>query len=361
MGKPKARHKRIAVFLPNWVGDAVMATPALRALREHFAGDRIAYVARAAAAATLEGCPWADEVIVDKSGSTRSMMSGFFSLMFRLRRRRFHLAVLFPNSFRSALVARLGGVRKVIGYRRDGRGWLLSRSLGPPRNEAGLIPTSAIDYYNALAAFAGATAESHRMELPVSQAVQEQADALLREAGVCPGATLVMVNPGASFGTSKLWPPKRFAAVADALFERRGAAIIINAAPAERAIAAEVAAAMRNKPAVNFADRPNSIGLLKGLLRRCRLLITNDTGARHIGAAVGAAVVTIFGSTDPDWTVIHYGRERQVRTTVDCAPCQKKTCPQPAGPHYHQCMDAITPEQVLAAAEELLDMPEARV
>jgi heptosyltransferase-2 len=144
--------------------------------------------------------------------------------------------------------------------------------------------------------------------------------------------------------------------VADALVDRCGAQILVNAAPnaAERALADSVAHHMRRKPILNLADRDNTLGLLKGLLSRCDLLITNDTGARHIAAAVGAAVVTIFGSTDPVWAKIDYDRERIIRADVPCSPCQKKTCPLPEGPGHHQCMTAVSADTVLEAAGELL-------
>jgi heptosyltransferase-2 len=163
-----------------------------------------------------------------------------------------------------------------------------------------------------------------------------------------------MLNPGASFGPSKLWPAERFAAVGDELIERFGAAVIINAAPSEKAVAAAVASAMRHPPLINLGERANSLGLVKALLRRCDLLITNDTGARHLGVALGAAVVTVFGSTDPARTELRYARERIVRADVPCSPCQQKTCPNPAGATFHQCMAAISTQMVLAAAEELL-------
>lgn len=163
-----------------------------------------------------------------------------------------------------------------------------------------------------------------------------------------------MLNPGGAFGPSKIWDSHRYAGVADRLMQRHGAQIIINAAPSERAIAASVDREMCNTPAVNFAELDNSLGLLKGLLRRCSLLITNDTGARHIAAALGTGVVTLFGSTDPRWSRIDYDRERIIRVDVPCSPCQKKMCAQPPGPLYHQCMSAITPEMVLQAAEKLL-------
>ena len=346
--------QRIVVFLPNWVGDVVMATPALRALREHFVGDRIVYVARPAAAATIEGGPWADEIIIDPSAGGRSPIVAFLHLVFALRRGHFDLAVLLPNSFRTALLARLGGVHRRAGYARDGRGWLLTTRLAPPRDKLGYVPTPAIDYYNALAAAVGAKTDSRRMELPVSDADAAKADRLLADAKIDAARPIVMLNPGASFGVSKLWPSRRFAALAEALIERHNAAVIINAAPSERTIASEVEAAMRRGAAMNLGKCDNSLGLVKALMRRCRLLVTNDTGARHIAAASGIAVVTIFGSTDPDWTIIHYGRERTIVSRVDCSPCQKKICDQPAGPLYHQCMQSIQVETVLAAAEELL-------
>jgi len=149
------------------------------------------------------------------------------------------------------------------------------------------------------------------------------------------------------------------------LVEQRGARIIINASPsqAERDLAQQVEQAMTHKPLLNFARLDNSLGLLKGLLSLCDLLVTNDTGARHIAAAMGKAVVTVFGSTDPRWAQIDYPAERIIRVEVPCSPCQQKFCPLPPGPQHHRCMTAISPESVATAATELLQKtrPEARL
>ena len=365
------------IFLPNWVGDVVMATPALRTLRRHFAQARITHVGRRISLETLRGSDWADATIVERSNQ-RPALAGFAATSLAIRAGKFDLAVLMPNSFRSAVLARMGGgIRRVVGYDRDGRGWLLSDKLAPPRGEDGKLSTvSAIPYYNAIATHLGAPDPGWNMELPVSPDDQAAADAMLRDAGrdvgrdagilpACdegvPPAThpLVLLNPGASFGPSKLWPAERFAAVADELIQRRGADIIINAAPVEKSVALAVASAMRHPPLINLAERENSIGLVKALLRRCDLAITNDTGARHLAVALGAAVVTIFGSTDPARTELLYDRERIIRADVPCSPCQKKQCPLPVGAAFHQCMTAISPHTVLDAAEELLDAPAA--
>jgi len=344
---------RILVVLPNPVGDVVMATPALAALRRRFAAAHITMLGRAPALAVLAGTHLADAVLPERRPWWRTAVA--------LRRRRFDLAVLLPNSFRSALTAWAGGARRIVGTDRGGRGWMLSHPLAPPRDERGrLRAVPQIDTYNALAERAGAPAPDRKMTLGVAPADATAAEALLVEAGVEAARPIVMLNPGAAYGPSKRWPPERFAAVADALIERRDAQIVINAAPTERDIAAAVEVWMRHDPAVNFARCDNTLGLLKALLARTRLLITNDTGARHLGVALGADVVTIFGSTDPERTRLDAPRERIVRVDVPCGPCQKKECPLPAGPERHQCMTAISVAQVLAEAEELLDAPPAQ-
>ncbi len=351
--------RRILVFLPNWVGDVVMATPSLRALREHFAAADILHVGNANALQTLHPNRWADATLVDHS-RLAPRLANTFQLAARLRQARCDAAILLPNSFRTAAIARLAAIPRVIGYNRDARGWLLTERLGIPLDEDDSpLPTSAVDYYLDLVRCIGVCpphgAElSRRLELDVAAEDLSAAEAMLAEAGVEPGRPRVMLNPGAAFGPSKMWSTDRFAAVADALAETCGAQIIIHAAPSERATAGQVEAAMARPPALSFAGRRSRIGLLKGLLSRCDLLITNDTGARHVAAALAVAVVTLFGSTDPRWSQIDHRRERIIRVDVPCGPCRKRMCPQPAGPHYHRCMDLITPEMVLAAARALL-------
>lgn len=343
----------IVVFLPNWVGDVVMATPVLRALREQ-TDARIRWVGRRIALDVLAGAPWADEQIVDASREGRRL-PGAWQVAGQLRAQRADLAVLLPNSFRVAAIARLAGVRRRLGYRRDGRGWLLTDRLDPPRREDGSWqPVPAIEYYARLVESIGIELADRRMALHVVADDGREADRRLAEAGHDPARPTVMLNPGASFGPSKLWPAGRYAAVADELMRQADAQILINAAPAERNVARQVASAMAEGPMLNLAEGDNSLGLVKALLGRCDLLITNDTGARHIAAAMGCGVVTVFGSTDPRWAQIDYALERIVRVDVPCSPCQQKVCPLPAGPEHHRCMELIQPERVLAPALELL-------
>jgi heptosyltransferase-2 len=332
-----------------------MATPTLRALRMSFPDARITYFGRAIALDTLSGSEWCDDVI---SATTKapSRTLGQLQLIGSLRRGRFDLAVLMTNSFRTAFLAKLAGIGRIAGYDRDARSFFLTDRIMPPRDDSGqLVPVSAIDYYADLAGVLGVEVSCRQMHLPVTEACEEEADELFRQAGVDSRRPVVMLNPGASGGTSKIWGPDRFAQTADILVETRGAQIIINAAPGEKRIAADVAGRMVNPPVINFAERDNTLGLLKSMLRRTDVLVTNDTGARHIAAAIGSAVVTVFGSTDPLWAKINYARERIVSVEVDCGPCGRKLCDQIPGPKYHQCMHNMTAEMVVDAVEQLLD------
>ena len=345
--------ERIVVFLPNWVGDAVMATPALRALRQRFASARITFFGKPASVAVLDGSGLCDATALDRlSGS--STRQGAFAAGRRLRSEKFDLAVLLPNSFRSALIARRARISRRLGYDRDHRGWLLTDRRQPPRGDGGLEVYPALDYYLDLVAECGATPDSRELRLGVTDAGEAQAQQLLADAQYDSSQPLVLLNPGGSFGPSKLWPAERYAAAADSLVDQCDAQIIINAAPGEETIAAAVAVAMAHPPLVNLADDANSLALVKSLLKRTDVLITNDTGARHIGAAMQTALVTIFGSTDPAWTIIDWPRERIIRADVACSPCQKKRCPNPPGSTFHQCMTAIQPQDVIDAAKDLL-------
>jgi len=348
--KSLPRPQRLLVVLPSWLGDTVMATPALRALRSCFAESHIAYAGRAGPLAVLADAPWADETVeIFPAGGLKASATLIRSIR-TLARRNFDCAVLLPNSFGSALTIRLAGIKRRLGYVRDGRGLLLTDRLIPAKEGGKFLPGSMIRYYLALSEYMGAEDSDTTMELFTCQADERVVDRLLELWGIRTNQPVLVVHPGGGFGPSKRWPAERFARVADELAERYSLAVLISAGPAERAAALAVKAAMK-KRAVNLAEYNVTIGQLKALVRRSRLMITNDTGPRHFGPAFGVAVVTIFGSTDPLWTDTFFGGERVVRAEVDCGPCQKRTCKK----QRHVCMDLITPEMVLAAAVDLLD------
>ena len=160
---------------------------------------------------------------------------------------------------------------------------------------------------------------------------------------------LVVISPGANYGDAKIWQPDRFAAVADRCADELDAVVAIAGAPHEREILDRVVAAAKT-PMLDLSKLGVDLALFKSVVRRSRLVVTNDTGPRHVAAALGVPVVTIFGPTDPAWTDIGFQSERQVRVDVFCGPCQKKTCPLD-----HRCMTRVTPEMVFNQAAHLIN------
>jgi heptosyltransferase-2 len=350
-----AEPSRILVVLPNWVGDVVMATPALRALRRRFDEAQITFLARPYVADLVAGSGWMDEMVFWPAHKPNAVSDeGLFRLAQQLRARRFNLAVLLANSFRSALLACLAGARRRVGYDRDGRGLLLTDRLVAHRLNGKFIPVSMVRYYSGIADYLGCRELSARLELPARPVEDRRIEQICRQGGIGQDEALVVINPGAAFGLAKCWPPQRFAELADRLVEASGARVVITCGPRERSVGQAIQAAIR-RDAVVLAEPPLSLGELMGLVRRCDLVITNDSGPRHFAAAYEVPVVTIFGPTDPRWSETGYGLERKVSVCVDCAPCMRRICPLD-----HRCMTWIDVAMVLQPALELLRGRSAR-
>jgi heptosyltransferase-2 len=252
--------------------------------------------------------------------------------------------VLFPNSFDAAVVPWLAGIPRRVGYPTDGRRLLLTH---PVRAVARAGERHQVFRYLNLVGALGAAGEAVP-RLGVTVEAARAADKFLAHSGVDPGAAWIAVNPGSVYGGAKRWPAERFAAVADALTERRGLRTVLIGSGGEAPVLRSVAQAMRT-PALMLGGR-TEIEALPGLLRRARLLVTNDTGAMHVAAAVGAPVLAIFGPTDLDATGPLGPRCRSVRAPVPCSPCLLRECPID-----HRCMTGVTVDEVVRAAEELLD------
>jgi heptosyltransferase-2 len=342
MTKDEGR-RTIALFLPNWVGDVVMATPAVRAVRRHFPAARLLAVCKPYVADTIAGSTWFDDVILyEKPGLTAAA---------RLRRERADTAVLFPNSLRPALLARLAGCRTVVGFARYFRDSLLSRRLYPSRGRNGrLKPTPAIDDYNRVVRLLGVPDPGHRMELFTTLADETAADEVWVRLGLHHHREVIGLNPGGAFGSSKHWPTSYFVELARDLADRRGAGVLVLCGPAERETAARIAAEADRPGVVSLADSPLSLGLTKASVRRLTLLVTTDSGPRHFAAAFDVPVVTLFGPTHVGWTETYYPKAVHLQKPVPCGPCQRRTCPL----GHHRCMTDLTPVEVLTTADRLL-------
>src|SRR3954463_349776 len=351
--------ERILVVQPSWVGDAVMATPTLRALRLRFPNAQISYLMRRYVKPIYNGMPWADKLITYRTGKTKAKAGKgqFFDLAARLRKRQFDLAVLMPNSFKTALVCKMAGIKRIVGYERDGRGFLLTDKLIPVKDRGKFVPSPIVKYYLGLAQYLGSNVRDMKLELFVTDSERREADEIMGRAGVHPAtvrpvacglAPLIMLNPGAQYGAAKCWLPEYFAQLADRFIEELGATVLISSAPKERRIVDAIARMMKHAP-VLLPDAQPTLGSLKEIIRRCDLMVTNDTGPRHIAAAFDVPVVTVFGPTFPEWTEINFAKERKVAVKVFCGPCQKKICPLD-----HRCMTRVTPGMVYASSLEVL-------
>jgi heptosyltransferase-2 len=341
----------LAVFWPNWVGDAVMATPAVRALRQHYADAHMVGVLKPYIAGVVEGAPWLDaQVFLDGHGPASQRWPAVAA---QLRRARIELAVLFPNSFRAAWVAWLGGCRQRVGYCRYGRSLLLTDRLQPVRDGLGrLRPSPVVDAYNQLALCVGCGDPGYRMELFTTPRDEAAADRVWQEAGFEADHEVVCLNPGAAFGSAKYWSVESFAQLARALVLRRGSRVLVLCGPNERGLARELVAGARLPGVASLAYQPLSLGLTKACVRRCALLVTTDSGPRHFAAAFGRPVVTLFGPTYIAWTETYYARAVHLQKQVDCGPCQRRICPLD-----HRCMRLLTVEEVYGAATRVLSEP----
>lgn len=337
---------KVLVRLPNWMGDAIMATPALRALRAGLAGAEIVVMGKGSALPMLEGAPWFDRAIPvpPARGALAPLRAGR-----ALRGERFDLAVILPNSWSSALVAFAAGIPRRLGYANDGRGILLTESL-PVRRAGRLRTVGMVDYYLALARLAGcapeATGTGKHLELPAPPAARERAAAWARARGLGEDERPVALNVGAAYGSSKLWTIAGWAAVADH-FLRRGRRVVVYGGPADRPVVDAVLAATPTRGALGATDVPLSD--LCAHMRRAAILISTDSGGRHFGTAAGIPVVVVMGPTHPGYTDLDYDRYFVFLEKVECWPCHLKECPID-----HRCMTRISPERVIAAAEDFL-------
>lgn len=321
---------RLLVVLPSWVGDAVMATPTLRVLREYLPGAFIGALARPGIDELLTGTSYFDELHVDRAMG----VMGPKRVAGKVRPRRYETALLLTNSFSTALITRLSGIEDRIGYDRDGRGLLLTdrvpamrrRDVVPfSRSEtdpSAWAPVPACDYYYALAerllASCGLTpGPMGPMELVVTEADELTARSVLADAGVPEGARRVVLNPGGN-DTAKRWPAERYAALADYLAKHHGVRVLVNGAPGERGLVREIIdSCAESEKTHDLASAGVTLGALKAIVRDAALMVTNDTGPRHIAAAVGTPVITLFGPTDPRWTTIPFKDELVMRANPE--------------------------------------------
>jgi heptosyltransferase-2 len=348
----------IAVIMPRWVGDAVMATPALRALRGQFPQARITGVMRPVIGDLLAGTAWLDDAIAydrhrrDSAGSFAAAVRG-------LRAARPDLAVILPNSLSSATLAWRGGARRRVGAAGHWRRWLLTDAVPPRRDDRGRVtivppPQAFMDVLAAVGVPPGPLA----VELAATPAELAAADAAVAELFPSQSeprhpAPLIVLNDNSASGTARAWGTEKLAALARWLGERLPQArILVHCGPADRDQARTVVA-LAAHPAVaglhDIAELP--IGLSKGIFARAALAVSSDSGPRHIAAAFGVPTVALIGPTDPRLGRSDPARCVEIRRDLACSPCGRTECPL----GHHDCLRLVTVDEVGRAALDLLE------
>ncbi len=363
----------------NWLGDAVMSTPALQRLREARPDARITLLTPEKLKDLWTGHPALDDVITFKPGES------VFSVGRNIRAGEFETALILPNSPRSALECRLGGVKKRIGYPRPWRNWMLTTHVAPRAGEVVMEKKSALEarllletgielnptrppksahhifQYLELVKELGASAEACAPLVQVSD--QETKDIYERfDRNIIRGSKrerpLVGINAGAEYGPAKCWPKERFIEAAIAFTREHPCDWWVFGGPNETELSEEIAAAIDGAfsdlgTAVSLAGK-TSLRDLCAALKAVDVLITNDSGPMHVAAAVGTPLVAIFGSTSPELTgpgLPGETRHQIVRQQPACSPCFLRECPVD-----FRCMNNITTSEVITALKTQLHL-----
>jgi heptosyltransferase II len=336
--------EKIVVMTPNWLGDAVMALPAIGAVRHHHPGATLVVAARASTAALFRMVSGVDEVVALDPGGAWRGAAAWRADVRALAAAKVDVAVLLPNSFRSAFTARWAGIPERWGVAADLRGALLTKAVPKPR---GRIHQS--EYYNAVVSALGMSPAGGPARVVVPDSATARAAALLAQHGIgADGAVIVGMAPGAAYGRAKQWPAARFERVARLLHGRHGIVSVLVGSRADRAAADEIA---RGPHVVDLIGQTDLYQLV-GVMLRSRAFVSNDSGAMHLAAAVGLPVTALFGSTDERGTaplpaVSASAPPHEILTsTVWCRPCMLRECPID-----HRCMAGIDPERVCEAVE----------
>lgn len=320
---------RLLIVSPNWLGDAVMALPAIADVKRAWRNGPIAVSARPAVAPLFRLTGDVDEVIEEGASHDRS----------------FDVALLLPNSFRAAFHARRAGIPVRWGYKSDARTLLLTRGIARP--PAG---THQVDYYQHLVKALGFPNGASEPHLVVPEEHRNAGARALGTAGWDGAAPIVALAPGAAFGGSKRWPPRYFAELAQALAGDGIRAVLVGSA-GDDATAREVVASygFDRRPLLNLVGRTD-VPTLAGVLTSVRALVGNDSGAVHLAAAIGVPVTAIFGPTDEQLTAPRSSSPREVLVhQVWCRPCMLRECPLD-----HACMRGMSVDVVADATRRML-------
>ncbi|HEY2523432.1 MAG TPA: lipopolysaccharide heptosyltransferase II [Candidatus Binataceae bacterium] len=337
------RPHRIIVKAVNWLGDLVMSGPALHAVHDAFPGAHLAVLVRSELASFFDGAMWVNEVIPYRVRGGLTALGDQLSIIRRIRAGHFDLAVVFPNSFRSAMWMAMAGVMRRAGYEGHRRGFMLTHKVAP---RADVENAHEVHHWLTMVAETiGAKGDAEAYHLDVNQQSRERMRAWLANRRLRPEYRLIALAPMAAYGPAKEWPVERYAALIDLLAERHGAECVLVGGIDDRPRCLEIA--QRCKNAVLIAAAETTVGELVALLSLCHGFVGNDSGCMHLAGALGVPTVAIFGSTNPRRTGPLGAHCTVIYRGIECSPCLARTC---RFGHYN-CLRDIAAEEAAFALE----------
>jgi len=325
-----------------------MATPALKAMRQCYPHSFISVLVRPHIRLVIEDLPYYDSIIEFDAKGKECGVQGILSCSRRLQKEHFNWVLILPNSFSSALLSLLSSIPRRIGYNRNMRSWMLTDRIPPAKNGIHIVPVPKVERYLTMCSYLGCKTTSQKYELAISPHVESKVDDLYFKHNLNHTNMTIVIIPGAAYGSSKCWKTEYFAQVADQLIEKYKCTIIIIPGPDEVTIARDIEKAMKHHP-IALIKEIVPLDVLKGIIKRSSMVITNDTGPRHCATAFEKPVVVLMGPTNPIYTQANLERTIVLREELDCSPCHLRECPTD-----HKCMELITPQKVLTACDELI-------
>lgn len=325
---------RIGIFLPHWLGDACMATPALRAISQHFrsqADCEIIAITRRPVAKLLEGSTWCD-----KNWLWEKSLGGQIDLARRMRRTEFDLLVLLPGSFRVGIMAWLGGARRRVGHSGNFRTALLTDCI---EKSAQPLVCEFLD----LARLIGCGQIDARTELTTTPIDESCAERIWNDLKL--GPRVMGLNCGSAKSPSRRWPAARFADLGQRIAAELRHDVLVMCGPGEESLADEVTVLANHPRVTSIAHQRKDLGTTKACLRRLSLLVSTDSGPRHIASAMGTSVVSLHGPVAPAANANPLSHDLAIVSDLPCIGCRKDLCPL----GHNNCMNDISVDQVLAA------------
>jgi len=337
--------KRLLIRSTNWIGDAVMTTPAVRAIRKNFPDAEISILTKSWVAPIFSNSPYVDNLLIYDEAEKHKGMVGKMRLAKDLKQYGFDAAILLQNAFEAALITFFAGIPCRIGYNTDVRGFLLTHSVPCTPQIKKMHQTG---YYLGILQGIGLETDGLGLDLVVDKKYQKRATEILEEHGISRADRLVGINPSATFGPAKQWFPERYAGLSDKIYEVFGANIVLFGGPGDIELGVRISQMMQH-PLVDLCGKTKLEEAI-ALINMCSLFITNDSGLMHVAAALDIPLIAIFGSTNPITTGPRSKRSKIVRVSIKCSPCLKPKCPE----GHLRCMDQIDIDMVFEAVKELL-------